>query len=257
MTVELHGGPHGAELVFNRPERLNAFDSTALVSLREIISELEADPPRALLVRGAGRAFSAGRDLREAGLLDADVRGMLAHEVNPLVLRLAALRCPTLAAVHGPALGLGLGLALACDILLVSPSAQLGSPFARLGAVLDSGAHHFLYHRIGPHRSLELIYSGRLLSGAEALAWGIANQLHPDDELFDMARRFLESVAAGPTLAFQASKSLLGRMTAGEMGLADVLADEAVLQGNIAQSHDYVEGMTAFRQRRAPVFTGG
>lgn len=255
--VELHLGTRTAELVFNRPDRLNAVDSAGFNVLRELITELEANPPRSLLVRGAGRAFSAGRDLREDGLLRANVQDMLTDEINPLVLRLAELPCPTVAAVHGPALGFGLGVALACDVLLVSQSARIGSPFARLGAVLDSGAHHFLYHRIGPHRTLELIYSGRLLTGAEAAEWGIANQLHSDEEVLGAARRFAELVADGPTIAFRASKAILGRMTGGTMALVDVLADEATVQGDVAGSHDYAEGMTAFRERREPVFTGG
>ncbi|MDX6410076.1 MAG: 2-(1,2-epoxy,2-dihydrophenyl)acetyl-CoA isomerase [Gaiellaceae bacterium] len=245
-----------AELVLNRPERRNALDKAAAAALTGALDELEKNPPRALLLRGEGKGFCAGRDLSDAEPLTEDAEAILRDGLNPLIARLAALPYPTVAAVQGPALGTGLGLALACDLLLVGEGAKIGSPFAAIGAVLDSGAHHFLASRIGPHRTLELLYTGRFLNGKEAVEWGIANQVHPDDGLLDAARALVTAAAAGPTSAFAASKSILARVAGEGLSLAEVLAAEAAAQGAATRTHDYGEGITAFQEKRKPTFTG-
>ena len=245
-----------AELVLNRPERRNALDTAAVAALMDALSELEKNPPRALLVRGEGKGFCAGRDLSDAQPLSEDGEAILAEQGNPMIAALAGLQCPTVAAVQGAALGYGLGLALACDLLVVGESAKIGSPFAAIGAVLDSGAHHFLCSRIGPARTLELVYTGRFLSGAEAVEWGIANAVHPDDELLGAARALVATIAAGPTAAFLASKNIVRQVAVGGVSLDEVLAAEAVAQGAASRSRDYAEGMTAFQEKRKPTFTG-
>ena len=244
-----------AEIVLNRPERRNAFDKAAVEAFVAALDELEKSPPRALLLRGEGKGFCAGRDLSDAEPLTEDAEAIL-RELNPLVARLVGLRCPTVAAVQGAALGFGLGLALACDLLLVGEGAKVGSPFAAIGAVLDSGSHHFLCSRIGPARTLELVYTGRFLSGAEAVEWGIANSVHPDDELLDAARALVATIAAGPTTTFLLSKDLVARIAAEGLPLDEVLAAEAAAQGAASRTHDYGEGITAFQEKRKPTFTG-
>jgi enoyl-CoA hydratase/carnithine racemase len=244
-----------AELVLNRPERRNALDGPARAVLRAVLDELEKDPPRALLVRGEGKGFCAGRDLSDAQPLSEDGEAIL-RDMNPLIARLHGLRCPTVAAVQGAALGFGLGLALACDLVVVGESAKIGSPFAAIGAVLDSGSHHFLCSRIGPARTLELIYTGRFLSGAEAVEWGIANAVHADEELLGAARSVVTTIAAGPTATFLLSKDLVARITAGGLSLDEVLDAEAAAQGAASRTADYGEGMTAFLEKRKPTFTG-
>jgi len=244
-----------AELVLNRPERRNALDGPSRTALAEALAELEKNPPRALLLRGEGKGFCAGRDLSDADPLHEDGEAILAA-MNPIISRLHGLRCPTVAAVQGAALGFGLGLALACDLLLVGEGAKIGSPFAAIGAVLDSGSHLFLCSRIGPARTLELVYTGRFLSGAEAVEWGIASSVHPDDELLDAARTLAATIAAGPTATFLLSKDLVARIAAGGLSLDDVLAAEAAAQGAASRTADYAEGMTAFQEKRRPTFTG-
>jgi enoyl-CoA hydratase/carnithine racemase len=244
-----------AELVLNRPERRNALDQPAVAAFFGALDELEKSLPRALLVRGEGKGFCAGRDLSDAEPLTEDGKAIL-EGLNPMFSRLAALQCPTVAVVQGAALGVGLGLALACDLLVVGEGAKIGSPFAAIGAVLDSGAHHHLCTRIGPARTLELVYTGRFLSGAEAVEWGIANAVHPDDELLGAARALAATIAAGPTSAFMLSKNIVRRVAAGGLSLEEVLASEAAAQGAAARTHDYGEGITAFQEKRKPTFTG-
>jgi 2-(1,2-epoxy-1,2-dihydrophenyl)acetyl-CoA isomerase len=251
--VLLERSGDSAELVLNRPERRNALDQPAVAAIKGALDELEKSPPRALLLRGEGKGFCAGRDLSDAEPLTEDAEAILL-EMNPMIARLAGLRCPTVAAVQGAALGPG--LALACDLLVVGEGARIGSPFAAIGAVLDSGAHHFLCSRIGPTRTLELVYTGRFLSGAEAVEWGIANSVHPDDQLLDAARSLVASIAAGPTSAFLASKDLVARIAAEGLSLDEVLASEATAQGAAARTSDYGEGITAFQEKRKPTFTG-
>ncbi|MGH9003950.1 MAG: enoyl-CoA hydratase/isomerase family protein [Acidimicrobiia bacterium] len=253
ILLERDGGV--AELVLNRPERRNALDMAAVADLSGVLDELEKDPPRALLLRGEGKGFCAGRDLSGAEPLTEDAQAIL-DEMNPTIARLAGLQSPTVAAVQGAALGFGLGLALACDLLVVGESAKIGSPFAAIGAVLDSGSHHFLCSRIGPTRTLELVYTGRFLSGAEAVEWGIANAVYPDDLLLGQTRELAATIAGGPTSTILASKRIVGQVAAGGVSLDEVLAAEAAAQGAAAQTHDYAEGITAFQEKRKPTFTG-
>src|SRR6266508_147622 len=170
VGLELAGAV--GELVLNRPDKMNAVNDAMAEALLDALGRAEEAGVRALIVRGEGRGFCAGRDLAEADPANEDGEAILNGSLNPAVARLADFPAPTFAAVHGAALGTGLGLALACDVVYVADDARIGSPFARIGAVLDSGAHDFFVRRIGAHRTLELVYTGRLLSGREAAEWG-------------------------------------------------------------------------------------
>jgi enoyl-CoA hydratase/carnithine racemase len=158
--------------------------------------------------------------------------------------------------VQGACLGAGLGLALGCDVVYVADDAKIGSPFARIGAVLDSGGHSFFVSRLGAHRALELIYTGRLLSGTEAAALGLVNQSMPRDVLLTHARKIAGQVAQGPTAAFMQSKRMVRRIDEEALGLFAVLKCEAQAQGAAGRTADYKEGITAFQQKRAPKFQG-
>jgi enoyl-CoA hydratase/carnithine racemase len=245
-----------AEIVLDRPDVLNSIDPHTAAAVVESLDRAERDGARAVLLRGEGRAFSAGRDLRGADPLHEDARAILADTFNPLIRRVAGVEVPTFAAVQGACLGVGLGIALACDVVIAADDARIGSPFANIGAVLDSGAHLAFVHRLGMHRALELVYTGRLLSGAEAAAWGLVNASVPAGELLEHVRAMATRVAAGPTAAFRQSKVIARRVVDEGLGLDGVLDAEASAQGAVAGGDDYVEGITAFLEKRPPTFGG-
>jgi 2-(1,2-epoxy-1,2-dihydrophenyl)acetyl-CoA isomerase len=245
-----------AELVLDRPEKMNAMNGAMVRELSDSLDAAETAGARALLVRGEGRAFCSGRDLSDADPLHEDGEAILRDVLNPLMTRMAGLAVPTIAAVHGACLGTGLGLALACDIVYAADDARIGSPFARIGAVLDSGAHTALVARVGPHRALELIYTGRLLSGREAAEWGLINRSVAGADLVRRTREMARSIAHGPTAAFLESKRIVRLIQDESPSTAAVLAAEAAAQGRASRTHDYQDGIAAFQEKRKPAFTG-
>jgi 2-(1,2-epoxy-1,2-dihydrophenyl)acetyl-CoA isomerase len=169
---------------------------------------------------------------------------------------MATVAIPTISAVQGACLGTGLGLALACDIVYAADDARIGSPFARIGAVLDSGAHAAFVSRVGPHRALELVYTGRLLSGREAEQWGLVNRSVAGADLLRRTRELAASIARGPTAAFLESKRLVRTLLDLHPSFREVLAEEAAAQGRASRTHDYKDGISAFQEKRKPSFTG-
>jgi 2-(1,2-epoxy-1,2-dihydrophenyl)acetyl-CoA isomerase len=253
VRLEREGGL--AIAVLERPEKLNALNEAAAAALAAVVAEVARSDARALLLRAEGRAFCAGRDLSDARPGE-DPEAILAERFNPTLAQLARLPIPTLAAVQGAALGVGLGLALACDVIVAADNARLGSPFRRLGAVLDSGAHAQLLRRIGPARTLELVYTGRLLDGREAAEWGLVNRSVAASRLAIVAHELAREIAEGPTRAFQASKQLVGQLCDRPLPFEEVLAAEAAAQGEIGRTRDYAEGISAFLAKRSPHFEG-
>jgi 2-(1,2-epoxy-1,2-dihydrophenyl)acetyl-CoA isomerase len=245
-----------AELVLNRPEKLNAMNLAMVHDLAEGLQAAVAGNARALLVRGEGRAFCSGRDLADADPLNEDGEAILRDILNPLIEGMAAVPIPTIAAVQGACLGTGLGFALACDVVYAADDARIGSPFARIGAVLDSGAHAAFVSRIGPHRALELVYTGRLLSGREAADWGLVNRSVAGADLLRWTRELAATIANGPTAAFRESKQIVRAILDDQLSFTDVLAAEAEAQGRASRTHDYRDGISAFQEKRKPSFTG-
>jgi enoyl-CoA hydratase/carnithine racemase len=254
VLLSVEGGV--AELVLNRPDKMNAMNGAMVRELGESLDSVESSGARALLVRGEGRAFCSGRDLADADPLHEDGEAILRDTFNPLVERLAELGTPTIAAVHGACLGTGLGLALACDVVYAADDARIGSPFARIGAVLDSGAHAAFVARLGSHRALELIYTGRLLSGREAAQWGLVNRSVAGADLVRRCRELASTVARGPTAAFLESKRIVRRILDEAPSFSELLAAEAAAQGRASRTHDYQDGIAAFQEKRKPTFTG-
>ncbi|QEO14849.1 enoyl-CoA hydratase/isomerase family protein [Agromyces intestinalis] len=249
-----------AEVVLNAPAKLNALDEAALRELDAAYVEAtrlaDTGEVRALVLRGEGRAFCAGRDISGVDPREDDVLGYLGGLVEPLLQRIAGIPVPTFAIAHGACLGVGLGLLIASDIVYVADTAKIGSPFANLGATLDSGGHALFVERLGAHRTMDLIVTGRLMSGSEAVASGLFSRAFPADEVTDAAWQAARAAAAGPTLAFTASKRLVAALRDERLGLWASMAEENRAQAALCETSDYREGFAAFQQKRTPVFTG-
>lgn len=254
VLVDIDGGV--AEVTLNRPAKMNALDGAMLRRLHETLDEAATAGARALLIRGEGRAFCSGRDLAEADPLHEDGEAILRDNVNPLIAHVRGMQMPTIAAVQGACLGIGLGIALACDLVFAADDARIGSPFARIGAVLDSGSHAAFVARIGPHRALELIYTGRLLSGREAAEWGLVNRSVAGADLLRRTRELAATIARGPTAAFRESKQIVQLIADESPAFDEVLKAEAAAQGRASRTHDYQDGISAFQEKRTPKFTG-
>ena len=216
MTVTCTIDAAVAEIRLDRPDRLNALDAAMVADFHRALDD--AAGARVVVITAAGRAFSAGRDLTDAEPLTEDAEAILRDTFNPLLQRIADVDVPTLAAVQGACLGVGFGIAFACDLVIAADDARIGSPFARIGAVLDSGGHRYLVERLGPHRALELIYTGRLLSGAEAAAIGLVNRSVPAADLAAETGELARRIATGPTEAFRESKRIVRRPGGGAAG---------------------------------------
>ena len=246
-----------AEIVLDAPERLNALDAGALRELDEAYAEAEEQGVRALVLRGEGRAFCAGRDISGVDPRDDDVLGYLDGLVTPLLQRMSRFPAPTFAAAHGACLGVGLGLLIATDVVYVADDARIGSPFGNLGATLDSGGHALFFERLGAHRTLDLIYTGRLMNGEEAVRSGLFSRAMPAGEVLGATRTAARTAAAGATQAFVTSKRLVAELRDRRLGLWDSMAQENHAQAELCDSDDYREGFAAFQEKRRPVFTGG
>ncbi|MFD5215527.1 enoyl-CoA hydratase/isomerase family protein [Microbacterium sp. NPDC058345] len=245
-----------AHITLNAPARLNALDEQALHGLDAAYDEAERAGVRALVLRGEGRAFCAGRDIADVDPRDDDVMGYLGGVVTPLLRRMSEFPAPTFAVAHGACLGVGLGLLIATDVVYVAESAKIGSPFAALGATLDSGGHALFLDRLGAHRTLDLIYTGRLISGAEAVAAGLFSRVFPDDEVVQATEDAAKAAARGATRAFLASKELVRRIRDERLTLWESVDVENAAQAALCDTDDYREGFAAFQEKRTPEFRG-
>lgn len=258
IELSISGGV--AEIVLNAPGKMNALDEAALAELEAAYDRaaegVESGEVRALLLRGEGRGFCAGRDISGVTPANDDVMGYLGGIVQPLLAKMSSFPAPTFAAVQGACLGVGLGLAIATDVVYVAENAKIGSPFANLGATLDSGGHWLFTERLGSHRTLDMIYTAELISGAEAVRSGLFSRAMPAEDLLENTRAIVVKVASGATEAFRASKELVAEIRDARLGLWDSMAHENQAQADLCATDDYAEGFKAFQEKRKPVFKG-
>lgn len=245
-----------AEIVLDAPERLNSLNPADIAELDAAYAAAEKAGVRALVLRGEGRAFCAGRDISGVDPRTDDVQGYLGGLVTPLLHRVSEFPAPTFAVAHGACLGVGLGLLIATDVVYVADSAKIGSPFKNLGATLDSGGHALFFERLGAHKTLDLIYTGRLMSGTEAVESGLFSRVLPADEVLEATRDAARTAATGATQAFLASKKLVQSLRDERHGLWDSLDVENRAQAALCDTDDYREGFAAFQEKREPTFTG-
>jgi 2-(1,2-epoxy-1,2-dihydrophenyl)acetyl-CoA isomerase len=246
-------------LTLNRPETLNAWTAELGVELRRVIeAEASDESIRAVLVTGAGRGFSSGADLKAAVQSAADGMPDIRHELHeiyhPAIAGLRHLPKPVVAAINGPAVGIGLSLALACDLVMAAESAFLGLAFVNIGLMPDGGSTAFVPAAIGKARAFQMAFLGERIAAQQALAWGLINWVHPDELLMAEAETLVERLAAGPTRSYASSKQALNRFIYGDFD--GQLALEAELQHALARTRDFTEGASAFVQKRAPSFSG-
>jgi 2-(1,2-epoxy-1,2-dihydrophenyl)acetyl-CoA isomerase len=258
-TVRLHHSGGAVRLELNRPERMNAWNTQLGLELLDAIRTVAADDDvRALLITGAGRAFSSGADLKDDRELTPDghpdVYGRLTQRYHPIIMGIREMPKPVIAAVHGAAAGIGLSLALACDLVLASESAYFLLAFVNIGLVPDGGSSVLVPARIGFARAAELSMLGERLDARKALDWGLINQVWPDEELLSHAEALSARLAQGPTGSYAGTKRQLNRWL--YEGMADQLEFEARIQQERAESPDFAEGVAAFNEKRPARFTG-
>lgn len=255
-TIRVETADAIATLTLNRPQALNAFDRAMKTELLAALRSVGRDTSvRALVLTGEGRAFCAGQDLREPfGGEHPTLADELRLRYNPVILAIARLPKPVVAAVNGVAAGAGCSLALACDLRLAAESASFVLAFGRVGLVPDSGATWFLPRIVGQARAAELALVGDPVSAEDAARIGLVNRVVPDESLLDEARALAARLAEGSPLAMALTKRAL-RYSA-DAGLEAALEHEAALQGIAGRSKDHEEGVAAFRAKRAARFTG-
>lgn len=245
-----------AEVVLNNPRALNSLDEAALKELSEVYTEAADAQVRALLLRGEGKGFCAGRNIKGLDPKEDDATEYLAEKVTPVLKQMAEFPAPTFAAAHGPCLGVGLGLLIATDIVYVADTATIGSPFANLGATLDSGGHVLFVERLGAHRAMDLIVTADLMTGEEAVRAGLFSRVIPEVALLEFTREKVRNAARGATQAFLASRRLVHQVRDEGLGLWESVDQENIAQGQLCSSEDYLEGFAAFNEKRRPTFHG-
>jgi 2-(1,2-epoxy-1,2-dihydrophenyl)acetyl-CoA isomerase len=243
---------------FRRPEVLNAFDTASAVALLDVLRQVEDDSSvRAVLITGAGRAFSAGADIASQ-FGDDDARSVVEKELreisSPTITALRRLRKPVIAAVNGPAAGIGCSIALAADLVIAAESAFFLLAFSNIGLTPDGGSSLMVPARVGLGRAFVLALLAERLGAAEAVSWGLADRVVADADLAQVTQDLAVRLANGPTLAYAATKEAINRAML--PGLSDALETEARLQGELISTEDFREGTTAFAEKRSPRFSG-
>ena len=261
-TVELERRGAGAIIRLNRPDALNACNHQLGLDLLDAVRSVAADDAvRAVCVTGSGRGFSSGADLRDLTSRPLtpeghiDVQTTLTAVYHPILMTLRRMPKPVVAAINGPAVGIGCSLALCCDLLLCAESAYMLLSFVNIGLVPDGGALALLSTRAGAGRATAMALLGGRVPAAELLRSGIVDEVLPDDELESRVHARLDALAAGPPLSYAGSKRQLNAWL--YSGLEEQLELEAAIQQEMAASADFREGVTAFLEKRPPNFSGG
>ncbi len=246
-------------LTLNRPQTLNAWTPEFGGELLAVVrGEAAEESVRAVLITGAGRGFSSGADLR-AGFEPAEdgmpnIQKELHDIYHPVIAGIRRLPKPVVAAVNGPAVGIGCSLALACDLALAAESAYFGLAFVNIGLMPDGGSTALVPAAVGKARAFQLALLGERVPSAQALDWGLVNSVHPDERLMEEANALAERLAHGPTRSYAASKQALNRFIYRD--LDGQLELEAELQHGLGRTQDFFEGAAAFVEKRKPEFRG-
>jgi 2-(1,2-epoxy-1,2-dihydrophenyl)acetyl-CoA isomerase len=260
-TLELERRGSAATIRLDRPEALNAWNEALGHELLHAVRTVaQDDAVRAVCVTGSGRAFSSGADLRDmaARPLTAeghvDVHTTLTTVYHPILSTLRRMPKPVVAAINGPAVGIGCSLALACDLLVCAESAYMLLAFVNIGLVPDGGALALVSARAGAGRAARMALLGERIGAAELLRTGLVDEVVPDEELDARVRARVDALAAGPTRSYAGSKRQLDAWH--HARLDEQLELEASIQQEMAASADFREGVSAFLEKRPARFSG-
>jgi 2-(1,2-epoxy-1,2-dihydrophenyl)acetyl-CoA isomerase len=254
-----------ARLTLCRPDKLNAFTGQMHAELREVLDALqqgqgELAGARVLVLGAEGKGFCAGQDLADPAVAfkpgepPPSLGAVVERDYGPLVVRLTELRMPTVAMVQGIAAGAGASLALACDMVLAGESAAFMLPFAKIGLIPDTGASWAVPQRLGLARAMGLALTGHKLQAAKAAQWGLIWECHPDDQLAAAVEALCAQLTQLPTHAMVRTRQAM--LAAQAHSLNEHLAYESLLMHELGSSADYVEGVSAFLQKRPARFGG-
>jgi 2-(1,2-epoxy-1,2-dihydrophenyl)acetyl-CoA isomerase len=260
-TVNLEIADGVGKIELNRPETLNAWNLQLGVDLRAAVERAGDDTSvRAVMITGAGRGFSSGADLREEREPTdgedsvPDFSARLREIYHPVLVGIREMPKPVVAAVNGPAVGIGCSLALACDLIVACESAYLLLAFVNIGLVPDGGSSLFVPARAGKTRAFEMAMLGERVSASTAENWGLINRVYHDGMFDQESEALLTSLAEGPTKSFAGTKRQLNNRI--YWGMDEQLELEADIQQEMAASGDFVEGVTAFVEKRDARFSG-
>jgi len=255
-TVELKKEGRLAHLTLNRPASMNAMDSVMMKELADVFEALQSDVSiQVLVIRGAGRAFSAGGDIK--AMLNPDNPldiGEVMVDVSRLAKALYTLPQVTIAVVHGAAAGLGFSLVLGCDHIIAEEESKLAMNFIGIGLIPDGAGHFFLKERVGVPQAKSLIWSGKVMNAQEALEKGLIDEVAAQGKGAERGEAFAQKLLASPIAAMIASKNILHSQKTKE--LESILAMESEAQVVMRKTADHLEGIQAFVGKRKPEFAG-
>jgi 2-(1,2-epoxy-1,2-dihydrophenyl)acetyl-CoA isomerase len=259
MTVQVQRRGAVTTILLDRPQAMNAVDAQLGDDLLQAVTEAaEDDGVRAVVLTGNGRAFSSGADLRSGfeptEAARPNVQKALTERFHPIILTLRQMPKPVVAAVNGAAAGIGCSFALACDLVLAAESSYFLLAFVNIGLVPDGGSSVLIPERIGFARAAELAMLGERLPAAKALEWGLINRVVSDETLQEEAGALADRLAQGPTRSYAGTKQQLNAWQFARIEAQ--LELEARLQQQMAESADFVEGVSAFVEKRAARFEG-
>lgn len=249
-----------ATITFDRPDKLNALTFEAYADLRDFLAEVEhREDVAVIVITGKGRGFCSGGDVGEiiGELRQTDTKGLLefARMTGAVVERIRRLPMPVIASVNGVAAGAGSVIALAADLRLLAESASFHFLFTKVGlAGADMGSAYLLPRVVGLGRASELLLLGEKVEAADALSMGLANRVHPDEQLGDATAELARRLAEGPALAYGVTKTLLSREL--DMDLGSAIELEAFTQALLMTTEDHAEFYEAFTVKRPPRWKG-
>ncbi|NNU84565.1 enoyl-CoA hydratase [Geobacillus sp. BMUD] len=242
-------------LTLNRPERLNAFSPEMIAGLTREIERAAADEAvRAIVLSGAGRAFSAGGDVKTMGQSSASKAYEHIGRLNRLIVTMKSCEKPIIAVVHGVAAGAGFNLALACDLILAAEDSQFILSFANVGLVSDGGGSYWLPRLVGPHLAKQFFFTAEPIPACRLYELGVISDVVPAETLREAAKALAVKLASGPTKAIGKQKRLIEHAL--NATLEDILEMERLIQGVMVETDDHREGVAAFQEKRKPVFRG-